>query len=218
VITIIKAFLFDLDGTIWNSEDVMINVLQEVILKEKGEFVKKSVLAKDLRMNYSPLKVLKNYGVQNYNTYWKIYRNNFEDITLFYDNTHKIFESLLELNKLIGYITSLKKDFSIKLIKKFKLDPYPSVIITPSECKITKPSPKPIILALKKLNVSSEEAIYIGDQDIDIIAAKRANCISGLALWGGRHERLRVVPDFEFKSLEDILKLAHGGHNDEISL
>ena len=217
MIAIIKAFLFDLDGTIWDSEDVMINVLQEVILKEKGQSVEKRVLVKDLRVNYYPLTVLRNYGIQNYNTYWKIYRDNFENTTLFYDNTHKIFESLLELNKLIGYITSLKKDFSIKLIKKFKLDQFPSVIITPSECRATKPNPKPIILALKKLNVNPEEAIYIGDQDIDIIAAKRANCISGLALWGS-HGRLRMDPDFEFKSLEDVLKLARGGYSNEISL
>jgi len=206
----IKVFLFDLDGTIWDSEDVMVNTLQEVILKEKGENVKKRVLLRDLRTNYSPLRVLKKYGIQNHNVYWKIYQNNLDNIVLFYDNTAEIFECLLKLNKKIGYITSLKKDFSIKLIKKFKLDGFSSVVITPSECKVTKPNPKPIILALNELNVNCKDAIYIGDQDIDIIAAKKAGCVSGLALWGC-HSGVYESPDYKFKSLEEALELARGG-------
>ena len=203
-VIIIKAFLFDLDGTIWDSENVIIDTLCSTILGERGENISKKILLKELRTNHSPLKVLRLHGINAYNSYWKKYRYNSENIALFYDNTHEIFDHLLKQKKLIGYITSLKKEFTIRLLKKFGLYRFPHVVITPSECRTPKPSPKPIIMALEKLTIRNSETIYIGDQDIDIVAAKRAACKSGLASWGA-HDKIREKPDHVFKTLEDIL-------------
>ena len=201
---IIKAFLFDLDGTIWDSENVIVDTLQNTISEEKNEIISKEMLLKELRVYHSPLKVLRQHEIWIHNSYWKKYRCNSEKIVLFYNNTFEIFDYLLKQKKFIGYITSLKKEFTLKLLKKFGLYEFPHVIITPSECRQTKPSPKPIIMALEKLIIRNSEAIYIGDQDTDIIAAKRAGCKSGLASWGA-HNKIQEKSDYVFETMENIL-------------
>ena len=49
-----------------------------------------------------------------------------------------------------------------------------------------KPAPDTVFEALRQLNVSAEEAVYVGDSDVDILTARNAGlpCIS--VLWGFR--------------------------------
>lgn len=202
----IKAFFFDLDGTIWDSQSVIIDTLQSTILKERGRSISKETLLKDLKAYQSPLKVLAIYGVYSPTSYWKRYLRNSEDIVLFYTNTHEVFDELLKYKKFIGYITSLKKEFTIKLLNKFDLYEYASILITPSECRTPKPSPRPILVALEKKSLNGNETIYIGDQAIDVIAAKKSGCKAGLATWGA-NERTSEKPDYVFHALEDVLSL-----------
>jgi len=49
-----------------------------------------------------------------------------------------------------------------------------------------KPAPDTVFEALRQLNVSAEDAVYVGDSDVDILTARHAGlpCIS--VLWGFR--------------------------------
>ena len=49
-----------------------------------------------------------------------------------------------------------------------------------------KPAPDTVLMALKRLNATKEEAVYVGDSDVDIMTAKNSGlpCIS--VLWGFR--------------------------------
>jgi len=125
---------------------------------------------------------LKHYHIPA-DSYWKFYKKNYLGIELFFGNTVDIFNRLLERKRSIGFITSLKKEFALALLEKFSLSNFAKVLITPSECRTPKPSPVPIIMALKKLHVRNDRAVYIGDQNTDIVAATRAGCKSGLAKW-----------------------------------
>lgn len=51
-----------------------------------------------------------------------------------------------------------------------------------------KPAPDTVIEALRQLDVSSENAVYIGDSDVDVMTAKNCGipCIS--VLWGFRNK------------------------------
>ena len=49
-----------------------------------------------------------------------------------------------------------------------------------------KPAPDMVLLALEKLGVSTDEAVYVGDSDVDVATARNSGlpCIS--VLWGFR--------------------------------
>lgn len=202
MIQIIQGFLFDLDGTIWDSRKAIIETLSDINEKYGGK-LNLETFAKNSSDAGWPLKLLKKYGV-DLNLYWKSLRNHYSSVSLYFENTKDIFRKLLKCGKKIGTVTSLKKEVAIGLLEKFELSKYFSVRITPSEIHAKKPSSAPIIEAINRLGLKKFEVIYIGDQDVDIIAAKKAGCYFGFAGWT-QTETVTEKPDYVFFNLEDLL-------------
>jgi phosphoglycolate phosphatase len=78
-----------------------------------------------------------------------------------------------------------------------------------------KPAPDTVIEALKKLGVSANDAVYIGDSDVDIETARNAGlpCIS--VLWGFRDKSFLLAHGAtRFAATpSDILQVANMGNN-----
>ena len=53
-----------------------------------------------------------------------------------------------------------------------------------------KPAPDSVLYVLEQLNVKSEQAVYIGDSDVDILTARNSNMDEIIVSWGFR--------DYEF--------------------
>lgn len=77
----------------------------------------------------------------------------------------------LSKNYLLGIVTSrIKKgvgDHKIKL-------KYFDVIVTFEDYSKPKPYPECLLVALKKLNLTPDEAVYVGDAEVDVLAAHTA--------------------------------------------
>ena len=130
------------------------------------------------------------------------------------DNT-KPYEGMIELLETLkskGYsvaIVSNKIDFAVKELSVLYFKGIVPVAIGEKEGVRRKPAPDTVREALKELGRTAEEAVYVGDSDVDIETAKNAGmpCIS--VLWGFR--------DLEFleehgakryaRTAEDVLKL-----------
>ena len=58
-----------------------------------------------------------------------------------------------------------------------------------------KPNPDAVLAALKALHSTAEEAIYVGDSEVDLLTAQNAGLPCALVLWGFRDEDyLRTLP------------------------
>ena len=130
------------------------------------------------------------------------------------DNT-KPYDGMIELLETLkskGYsvaIVSNKIDFAVKELSVLYFNGIVPVAIGEKEGVRRKPAPDTVREALKELGRTAEEAVYVGDSDVDIETAKNADmpCIS--VLWGFR--------DLEFleehgakryaRTAEDVLKL-----------
>lgn len=202
----LKAFLFDLDGTLWDSKAAILESLKETITLSKGKSIGEKETAKRLGALDSPFEVLKSYGINRNYLFWKEYKKRYDLVVLFFDNTQAVLQDLANQGKKLGIVTSLKKTIALDLLNKFNLLSRFSVMITPSETSARKPSPKPILKAMCNLNLSKSEVIYIGDKDTDIVAAKRAGCYSGLANWGNGR-KVSETPDYTFQEFKDLISL-----------
>jgi HAD superfamily hydrolase (TIGR01509 family) len=60
-------------------------------------------------------------------------------------------------------------------VEKSGLGDLIDAVVGAEEVKNTKPSPEPVLLALKLLGVSNQDALYIGDTAIDMAAANSAH-------------------------------------------
>lgn len=130
------------------------------------------------------------------------------------DNT-KPYEGMIELLETLkskGYsvaIVSNKIDFAVKELSALYFKGIVPVAIGEKEGVRRKPEPDTVREALKELGRTAEEAVYVGDSDVDIETAKNAGmpCIS--VLWGFRDREFLEEHGAKryARTAEDVLKL-----------
>lgn len=185
----INCVLFDLDNTLvgipetWQYFDELI----KIVLKEDYQLPIPSTNERDSlwRSGKKYIEILKDWGVLDPNDFWikfdrrdEIKRKNLiEDGKLIlYDD---VIPALKKLNKSgikIG-IVSNTPDFIVEYeLEAFKLQRYfNSVLGLGDDQSICKPEPDGIIMILKDLNCKPSETLFIGDSEVDLIAAQRAS-------------------------------------------
>jgi pyrophosphatase PpaX len=88
------------------------------------------------------------------------------------------------------------------------------VIVTPEDVANPKPDPEPVRIALERLGVAPEEALFVGDSPHDIAAGRGAGTWTAGALWGPfpREALERERPDALLQAQEDVLRLVVRGN------
>ena len=96
--------------------------------------------------------------------------------TEIYDETIPFLKEMIKKNKKLGIVTSNNERHVLDVLSLFNIPhEYFVTIVGSDKERETKPSPKPLLYALKELNiVDKEKVVYVGDALNDMLSAKRA--------------------------------------------
>lgn len=122
---------------------------------------------------------------------WKKVYENINSIKI-YDGMFEVFSFLKSNNFKIGIVTSSPSKYCILALKFLKLNS--DIIVGYHDTSLRKPSPDPVILAIKKLNSNPYNCIGIGDNISDMLAYNSAGIISVATLWSFKD----AVPNFSY--------------------
>ncbi len=105
--------------------------------------------------------------------------------------------SVIRQMKKIGYkmaIVSNKADMAVKILNDLYFAEYINVAIGENEAAgiKKKPAPDTVFQALKELNSTAEEAVYIGDSEVDILTAQNSGMPCILCEWGFRDKNYLI--------------------------
>ena len=90
---------------------------------------------------------------------------------------------------------------TMRFLEQYDLVQYFDVVVTGLSAVHTKPYPDPILLAAKKMNVSPENCLMIGDTTVDIRAGKAAGAQTLGVLCGFGEE-----PELRYFGADDIVE------------
>ncbi|MDD4924098.1 MAG: HAD-IA family hydrolase [Dehalococcoidales bacterium] len=187
-----KAVIFDMDGTLLDTlEDITDSVnyalgslgFAQRDLSEIRSYVGNGVIRMmELSFPDGTQNPLFNDAVSLFKRH---YAKNCRNKTRPYDGIMELLELLIER----GYKTAVisnKYDTAVKELNQFYFSDYIPIAIGESSDIKRKPAADMLLAALNRLSVPGEEAIYIGDSEVDIETAKNAgvDCIS--VAWGFR--------------------------------
>ncbi|ELY3460345.1 HAD family hydrolase [Campylobacter jejuni] len=180
-----KTILFDLDGTLIDSTDAILNSFQGAfkalgLTSKNNEEIKNLIgypLEQMFRMLY-PDKV--NLSKEFVLAYREIYAQIYLEQTTLLPKAKEALELGSEIADL-GIVTTKGGKFTPILLDYLGVKKFFKTLITLEDVTNPKPSSEPIILALKRLNKTQENAYMIGDTILDIQAAISVN-ITPLAL------------------------------------
>lgn len=204
----IKAVLFDFDGTLINTNDLIFKSYEIAFQEVLGRKIEMDEI---LTLYGKPLyPSLMQYGAEDGERLYRIYREYNETN---HDLLAKPFEGVFDgVNKLLkngyklGIVTSKRSRLVLRGIDILNLNGVFDVIITPDDTKETKPHPEPVLCGCEKLGVCPEETIYVGDSIFDLAAGQAAKtklCAVSYSVTP-KNELLKYHPDYFVDSIDEF--------------
>lgn len=213
-------YIFDLDGTLVNSAQEVLNCLKKAFLKanyyvseEKFNYRLIGPPLKEIIKRIAPELKDENKINEILVCFREIYDYLKNDSSYLYDGVLEILNFLKNKNNKL-FLATLKPIIPTqRIIKKFELNYFNEVYsIDKFNRIITKE--EMIKEILDKYSLNKNETLMIGDTSNDIIAGKKNGIISVLALWGyGGDKSLIHMADYSLNNILAIKQLKVGEYS-----
>lgn len=210
---VIRALLFDLDGTLIDSASDITRCLN-VVLKSHGfgerkveevqrcigdgvlTLLERATGIKDREQLEEMAKVFKPY-----------YAKHCLEKTELYPGVKKILQHFH--HKKMAIVSNKPYEMVLKNLQHFSLRNYFQVVFGAESIANRKPHPEPVRKALEILTVRPEEALVVGDGTTDILSGKSAGTWTCAVTYGYRpkEELLALKPDFVIDRIIDLKKV-----------
>ena len=205
-----KLVIFDLDGTILNTLEDLLQSCNYVLSKHKLRNIKLEDVRKNIGWGIRHLI----YEVSNHSEYTDImfdefkdfYSEHYNDFTKPYDGINEVIDYCLNNNIRIGVYTNKVEDIAQDLCKYHFKDKF-EFVYGNLENRVRKPDSSFIVKVIEDLGFNKSEVLYIGDSEVDINTANNAG-FDGLFLSYGyrpKEELLRYSNNIIDNAL-DIIK------------
>ena len=191
-----KTLLFDLDGTLLNTlEDLRDSTnfalrtygYPERSLEEVRRFVGnglKMLLTRAVPQGSSEVEIERALACMKAH-----YCENYHNKTVPYPGIPELLQRLQQAGFRMA-IVSNKADPAVQLIRTLYFDGIIDVAVGESPACSKKPAPDMVLAALQRLGSTADDAIYLGDSEVDLLTAENAEipCLS--VGWGFRSAQI----------------------------
>jgi pyrophosphatase PpaX len=209
--TPVRAVLFDMDGTLFDSERQEILAMCRLFCDDLGLDMDEGEIAEYIGVpSREVLEQLAPDRVDELLPLWLDYQGQFLVESRLFPGVLEILRNLSQSGLALGVVTGQNEDELKATRRHIGIDSLIDVWVSADDAAFTKPHPAPVCLALERLGCPPGQAVMIGDTRFDMEAGRGAGTLLGAALWGARDAAslLAYQPDFFFEApqqMEDVL-------------
>ena len=195
-----KAIVFDLDGTLLNTLEDLADSTNYALgacgfpartLEEVRRFVGNGI--RKLIERAVPKTATEPKITECFNIFCEHYKQNMENKTAEYDGISEMLSTLYAAGYKMAIVTN-KADFAAQVLCGNLFGKYIKTVVGSVDNRPNKPAPDGVYYALQQMGVSKDEAVFVGDSEVDILTAQNAEIDAIGVLWG-------------FRNLEDLEKV-----------
>ena len=207
----IKAILFDFDGTLVDTNELIIQSFMEVLgEKFPGQFTRNDciqLIGPSLRQTFERLTPNDVEGmITKYRTHNE---SHYDELVKEYDGVVETLHELHAMGIRLVIVSSKTHDNIVRGLHKLGVAQLFEYVIGADDVTHVKPHPEPIEKALQYLQLSKEEVIMVGDNSHDIEGGQNAGVKTAGVSWTIRGvEFLQTYnPDYMLAKMSDIITI-----------
>ena len=214
-------YLFDADGTIIDTEELIYTCYRETCLKFAGYEVDRSEVTKYmgiplLKMLRLFLPELSEEKLRESRLFYSDFQKTiYADFLRLFPGVKETLKALKDQGKILGVVTSRSRNSLNSYIELLEIASYFDFTVTPEDTIEHKPHPEPVYKAMEKAlsldesdeaSLSPENILFIGDAEFDIQSGNRAGTHTALVLWGHNEPQdIKSTTTHLLKNMEDLL-------------
>lgn len=210
----IKGILFDFDGTLINTNNLIVKSFKYTFKKHLNLDVEEKEI---VRYFGEPLKTtLGRYGGNLDSmlaTYFSYNEENHDNLVESFNGVDEGLSAIKSLGLKTAIVTSKRKVIVEKGLNIIKINRYLDAMVTLEDTTEHKPNGAPCLKACELLGLKPQETIMVGDSYYDILCGKNAGCKTCVVNYSAlsKDELEKYSPDYyidEIKDLVDLIKIS----------
>jgi len=182
------AVLFDLDGTLIDSIELILNSAQHAFRDRQGHVPSDAEWLTGVGI---PLATMfKRYATDDADVdaliakYREYQLAHHDRLVRSYESVVETVDAIRAARHPLGIVTSKTGWLAQRGLDTVGLGAHFDVIVGCDTCALHKPDPGPVLFALDKLGYAPDQAVFVGDSIYDIQAGNAAGVTTVAALWG----------------------------------
>lgn len=207
----INTVLFDLDGTLINTNELIISsFLHTLNTYYPNQYKREDVLPFIGPSLHDTFSSIDKERVEEFIGCYRTFNHDHHDeLVEEYETVYDTVKTLREKGYKVGIVTTKIRETTEMGLKLTKLDSFFDVIVTIDDVENVKPHPEPIQKALHLLGAKPEETLMVGDNHHDIVGGKNAGVKTAAVAWTikGRKYLESYHPDYVLEKMSDLLPI-----------
>ncbi|MEZ7173309.1 HAD family hydrolase [Sporosarcina sp. OR05] len=210
----IKAVIFDLDGTLLNRDASVISFVSNQYDRYRdvfGHIPKQQYMSKFIEYDCRGYvwkdkvyqQLVKEYQIQlPWETLLQDYMENFKRHCVPFPHLESMLDTLKNRSLKLGIISNGREPFQSKNISALGIGHFFDAILISESEGIRKPDPLIFQRALERLNVQAFESMYVGDHPMNDVKAARS--VGMLSVWKKDNQWEDVNADYCIDELSEL--------------
>jgi pyrophosphatase PpaX len=211
----LTTFLFDLDGTIIDSIDLILRSYRHTMAQHRSteppppDEMWIQGLGTPLWAQFGEITDDKEEIERMVQTYRTYNLTHHDALVRPYEGVVDEIRRLKEAGKLLGVVTSKLRDGAMRGLRISGLDDTFDVVIGCDDVTHAKPHPEPVLKAVDELGAKSESTVFVGDSRHDMESGRAAGVKTAAVLWGpfDRAHLEDLSPDYWLEKPQDLREL-----------
>jgi pyrophosphatase PpaX len=206
----LTTFLFDLDGTLIDSIELILRSYRHTMRTHRGEEPADADWMEGLgtplwvqfrQFTDDPVEI--DAMVATYRAYNLAHH---DELVRPYEGVVEAVRALKRRGRPLGLVTSKMRSGAMRGLVRASLDDAFDVVVGADDVTHPKPHPEPVRLALERLGVPASDAVFVGDSRHDLVAGRAAGVKTAAALWGpfDRSHLEDLAPDYWLERPTDL--------------
>ncbi|MFV9510585.1 pyrophosphatase PpaX [Tepidibacillus sp. LV47] len=215
-----KTLLFDLDGTILNTNELILNSFLYTLEKFfPGKYNREMIIPHMGKPLYEQMEIFggKELAQKMVEVYREHNLRTHDEYVREFPHVKEVLETLKQEGATLGIVTTKMLKTTMMGLKRFGLDTLISTIVSYEDTEFHKPAPEPVLLAMERLDADPETTLMVGDSQYDIQAAKSAGITAIGVAWSlkGPEFLKQFHPDYIIEDMRDLIPIVRGIKEDE---